>query len=145
MIQIRKMTTDDIKEVVLIEEECFSVPWSEQAFIDALNLPNAFYYVALSEGKAVGYCGAYGVLDEGDINQVAVTSSSRRQGIAKQLVSEMISDMAKNGFTSMTLEVRKSNESAIYLYESLGFKNEGVRKNFYEKPTEDAIIMWKRD
>lgn len=143
-VQIRKMIKTDIAEVVLIERECFSVPWSEQAFCDALELDNAYYYVACVDDKIVGYCGAYGVLDEGDINQVAVTSAFRKRGIAEQLVSSMIDDLEKAGYIYITLEVRKSNVAAISLYEKLGFANEGIRKNFYEKPTEDAVIMWKR-
>lgn len=144
MVQIRRMSREDVVAVVPIEAECFSVPWSENAFYDALNQKDAYYYVAIAQEEIVGYCGAYGIIDEGDVNQVAVRSNFRKQGIARQLVTTMIQEMEKDGFVSMTLEVRAGNTPAIALYQSLGFVSEGLRKNFYEKPTEDALIMWKR-
>lgn len=144
MVVIRKMSESDISQVAELERACFSVPWSEQAFEEALSRTYAFYFVAKQDDVVVGYCGAYGMVDEGDINQVAVRKDFRRQGIAGLLVSHLIKELAQKGFRSVTLEVRMSNEAAIGLYESLGFKKEGVRKDFYDKPKEDAIIMWKR-
>lgn len=143
-VQIFKMSTDDVDRVVEIEQECFSMPWTKQSFLEALKQNNAFYYVAKYGAEIVGHCGAYGVCGEGSINQVAVTNEYRRCGIARQMVSTMMEEMKKHGFLEITLEVRVGNTSAIALYESLGFVQEGIRKNFYEKPTEDAIIMWKR-
>ena len=143
-VQIVKMSADDVDRVVEIEQECFSMPWTKQGFLEALKQKKSFYYVAKIGTQIVGHCGAYGVCGEGDINQVAVINAYRRQGIARRLVSTMIEEMEKEGFLEITLEVRAGNNSAIALYESLGFVQEGIRKNFYEKPTEDAIIMWKR-
>ena len=143
-VQIVKMSADDVDRVVEIEQECFSMPWTKQGFLEALKQKKSFYYVAKIGTQIVGHCGAYGVCGEGDINQVAVINAYRRQGIARRLVSTMIEEMEKNGFLEITLEVRAGNNSAIALYESLGFVQEGIRKKFYEKPTEDAIIMWKR-
>ena len=143
-VQIVKMSADDVDRVVEIEQECFSMPWTKQGFLEALKQNNSFYYVAKVGTQIVGHCGAYGVCNEGDINQVAVTNAYRRQGIARRMVSTMMEEMKKNGFLEITLEVRAGNDSAIALYESLGFVQEGIRKNFYEKPIEDAIIMWKR-
>ena len=143
-IMIRKMTMDDLDTVVEIEKECFSVPWSKQGFMDALQKTHAYYIVALTDDRVVGYCGAYGVCDEADINQVAVTGNYRRSGIGERMVRQLLDGLKERGYLYTTLEVRKSNTAAIALYEKLGFVSEGIRKNFYEKPTEDAVIMWKR-
>ena len=143
-IMIRKMTMDDLDTVVEIEKECFSVPWSKQGFMDALQKTDAYYIVAVTDDRVVGYCGAYGVCDEADINQVAVTGNYRRSGIGERMVRRLLDGLKERGYLYTTLEVRKSNTAAIALYEKLGFVSEGIRKNFYEKPTEDAVIMWKR-
>ena len=143
-IMIRKMTMDDLDTVVEIEKECFSVPWSKQGFMDALQKTDAYYIVAVTDDRVVGYCGAYGVCDEADINQVAVTGNYRRSGIGERMVRQLLDGLKERGYLYTTLEVRKSNTAAIDLYEKLGFVSEGIRKNFYEKPTEDAVIMWKR-
>lgn len=141
---IEKMTLEDIEKVIPIEEECFSVPWTKKGFSEALSQDHAFYYVARLGADIIGYCGAYALYDEGDVNQVAVASAYRKCGIGKKLVSYMIEDLKKAGYSSVTLEVRAGNEAAIALYEGLGFVKEGIRRNFYEKPKEDALIMWKR-
>lgn len=143
-IVIREMTVDDLDTVVEIEKECFSVPWSRQGFMDALQKTDAYYIVAVADDRVVGYCGAYGVCDEADINQVAVTGNYRRSGIGERMVGQLLDGLTQRGYLYTTLEVRKSNTAAIALYEKLGFVSEGIRKNFYEKPTEDAVIMWKR-
>lgn len=143
-IVIREMTVDDLDTVVEIEKECFSVPWSRQGFMDALQKTDAYYIVAVADDRVVGYCGAYGVCDEADINQVAVTGNYRRSGIGERMVGQLLDGLTQRGYLYTTLEVRKSNTAAIALYVKLGFVSEGIRKNFYEKPTEDAVIMWKR-
>ncbi|MCH5281978.1 MAG: ribosomal protein S18-alanine N-acetyltransferase [Lachnospiraceae bacterium] len=144
MLQIENMQEKDIEQVSRIEEACFTLPWSAKSFEEVIGKPDALYLTALEGREVLGYCGAYVVLDEADINQVAVKESSRRQGIGKKLLEELLSRLKEQGITSVTLEVRKSNQAAIALYESLGFVLEGQRKNFYEKPMEDAWIMWKR-
>ena len=144
MLQIRKMQEKDIEQVSRIEEVCFSVPWSAKAFEEAIGKPDALYLAALEGDEILGYCGAYVILDEADINQVAVKASFRRQGIGKKLLEELLRQLEAQGIKAVTLEVRKSNRAAVALYESFGFVLEGQRKNFYEKPTEDAWIMWKR-
>jgi ribosomal-protein-alanine acetyltransferase len=138
------MNPQDLRQVAIIEKENFSCPWSETAFASTLEKENIIYLVAVELEEIIGYCGEWYVLDEGEITNVAVSRSSRRKGIAVQLLQELFVQAQKKGVTLHTLEVRKSNQSAINLYEKLGFQAEGIRKNFYEKPTEDAIIMWKR-
>ena len=144
MLQIRKMQEKDIEQISRIEEACFSVPWSAKAFEEAMGKPNALYLVALDGEEILGYCGVYMILDEADINQVAVRESARRQGIGKKLLEELLRQLEAQGIKAVTLEVRKSNTAAVALYESFEFVLEGQRKNFYENPTEDAWIMWKR-
>lgn len=147
MLQIRKMQMADLDRVCAIEKNSFSMPWSRKSFEETLANPNVHYMVACGETEPeliMGYCGAYVILDEADINQVAVAEAYRKKGVGRQMLQAMLEQLQQIGVKAVTLEVRKSNEAAIALYESLGFIVEGVRKNFYEKPAEDALIMWKR-
>lgn len=144
MVQIDRLSAEDLEQVGRMEQDCFSMPWSQKSFEELLDNPNAFYVVAREEGHVVGYCGAYLILDEADINQVAVAQDCRGRGIGRLMLTELLKRLKQAGAGSVTLEVRKSNAPAIALYEGLGFNTEGIRKNFYEKPAEDALIMWKR-
>jgi len=140
---IRKMAEADLDEVCKIEEETFSDPWSRTSFLEAMSDENNNYIVAIIEGEVAGYCGYYGVCGEGYIYNVAVKQVFRRQGIGYRMLKELITQAEDRGITSLTLEVRKSNYPAINLYKKLGFKEAGIRKDFYTKPTEDAVIMWR--
>lgn len=142
----RRMQPEDAKDVFSIEENSFSRPWSYDDLAKVTEDEKAFYEVAVdrTSGQVVGYIGAYLILDEADINQVAVSPLYRRRGIAQALLQDFMQKLRKKNIDAITLEVRASNEAAIALYEKCGFKNEGVRKNFYEAPVEDAYIMWKR-
>ena len=144
MLQIDDMRTEDLEQVSRLEALCFSMPWSRKSFEEALRKSDAVYVAAKEEEKIVGYCGAYVILNEADINQVAVEPFSRKKGIGRKMMEVLLQKLEKAGADAVTLEVRKSNEAAIALYESLGFVTEGIRKNFYEKPVEDGLIMWKR-
>lgn len=144
MLQIHDMKKENLEQVAAIERNSFSMPWSLKSFEETLDNPNAFYIVAEENGQVAGYCGAYLVLDEADVNQVAVLSSCRNRGIGKKIMKALLQRLEEAGAAAVTLEVRQSNKAAIALYESLGFVTEGIRKNFYEKPVEDALIMWKR-
>lgn len=143
-LEIRNMKTADLEEVVRIEQQLFSRPWSRQGFVDSLQAENTIYLTALADGRVAGYCGLLQVLDEADITNVAVDSEFRRHGIARAMLSELFAQAEKSGISALTLEVRRSNAPALALYESLGFENCGIRRNFYEAPVEDAVIMWKR-
>ncbi|MCM1135324.1 MAG: ribosomal protein S18-alanine N-acetyltransferase [Clostridium sp.] len=144
MLQIREMTAADVEAASKIEWEVFSMPWSAQDFLEMVEADYASYYVAELDGEIVGCCGIRKLIDEGEITNVAVTAAHRRKGIARRMMEHMLDKAEENGIGGCTLEVRASNQPAIRLYESLGFKGEGVRPNFYEKPAEDALIMWKR-
>ena len=141
---IRPMEQGDIESVSCIEAECFSVPWSAEAYRKVLEDDKCLYLVALLDGSVVGMCGVMNILGEGDINNVAVTADKRGQGIAFAMLSELIKRGEERGIVEFTLEVRVSNQAAIHTYEKLGFVSEGIRSKFYEKPVEDAMIMWRR-
>ncbi|MBQ8591158.1 MAG: ribosomal protein S18-alanine N-acetyltransferase [Lachnospiraceae bacterium] len=144
MITVRLMEEKDVETVSVLEQEIFSMPWSKQAFYDTLQDSKAMYLVALDANAIVGYCGVYDIAGEGDVMNVAVAKEHRGKGIAYQMLSELFCLGSKKGIKAFTLEVRAGNAPAIHLYEKLGFVTEGIRKNFYEKPIEDALIMWKR-
>lgn len=144
MLQIDDMRKEDLEQVSTMEAACFSMPWSKKSFEENLNRSDAVYVVARDGDKVLGYCGAYVILNEADINQVAVEPLHRKKGVGRKMLAALLDKLGKAGADAVTLEVRKSNEAAIALYESMGFVMEGIRKNFYEKPVEDALIMWKR-
>lgn len=139
---IRKMTESDLPEVCAIENETFSDPWSEKDFRDSLLDDKNGYLVAVIDEMVAGYCGCWGIAGEGDIYNVAVKKEFRRQHVGEAMLKTLIQQCIDRGITSFTLEVRASNEPAIRLYQSLGFKAEGIRRDFYTNPKEDAVIMW---
>lgn len=139
---VRRMRSEDVPAIASLEAECFSEPWSEQAFLDALKQPEALMMTAVGMGNnPMGYCGIYLSADEGEITNVAVHSDYRKQGIADAILTEVLSEAWKRGARTIYLEVRESNLPAQKLYEKHGFVSCGIRKNFYRKPTEHAIVM----
>ena len=143
-IHIREMERADVEYISHLEEETFSMPWSADAFLEMISKEDARYYVAESAGKVIGGCGVLMIAGEGNVTNVVVEKNERNRGIGTKMLQYLIEDGYRNGLTAFTLEVRVSNDAAIHLYEKLGFRSEGIRPNFYEKPTEDALIMWKR-
>lgn len=143
-MQIRKMRPEDTKEVARLETEIFSVPWSEKAFLDTLERTDTIYLVAEEEGTIYGYCGMWMSFEEGEIPNFAVAGEKRNCGIGQKMLEALFDFGAEEGISAFTLEVRKSNQAAIHLYNKMGFVSEGIRKGFYDKPKEDAVIMWKR-
>ncbi len=142
MIYIREMTIEDLNEVIEIENKTFSHPWTIKDFTDSINNKNHIYLVAIEGVELMGYCGLWQVLDEGQINNVAVKKEARNKGIGALMLRELIERAKKSETKAFTLEVRVSNQSAIKLYTNQGFKSVGVRKDFYDTPKEDAMIMW---
>lgn len=140
-------TITDAREEMLpqlraIEEQCFSAPWTE-AMLRTQLAPETHIFLAAEtpQGEVAGYIGLMFVLDEGYISNVAVTPQFRRHGIAEALICELIRRAEEKQLAFLTLEVRESNEGAIALYKKCGFETVGRRKNYYEKPTEDALLM----
>ena len=125
-----------------LELVCFSEPWSERSLREELTNPLARVWVAEQEGKTVGYAGMRCVVGEGYVNNVAVFPEYRRQGIGRALVEKLIAQ-AQRECAFLSLEVRASNEAALAVYYELGFEVQGIRRDFYIMPTEDAVIMTK--
>ena len=150
---IRRMTKEDIPGVLEVERASFSEPWSYEIFNATLLLPYAYYYVAeavFGEGEGnrsviAGQCGVRDVLGEGEITNVSVLPAFRGQGISRKMLGRLFEEAGERGTGTFTLEVRAGNTPAIRLYESFGFKTEGIRRAFYRDPVEDALIMWKRE
>ena len=145
-IVIREMATADISQVLEIEQESFTTPWSEDAFRNEVeNNLLAVYIVAEIDGIVEGYGGFWRILDEAHITNIAVRSASRGQGIGEAILMGMIGYCKANRVPNMTLEVRKSNYPAIGLYKKHGFEEAGIRPGYYSDNHEDAIIMWKKN
>ena len=141
-VRIVPMNGDHLDEVAELERICFSTPWSRNMLAEELdNLLSAFLVALDDSGQVVGYAGLQVVLDEGYITNVAVRPECRRQGIAAKLLQVFLDFATANKLAFLTLEVRASNYDAIALYGSRGFRSVGRRKNYYEHPKEDAIIM----
>jgi ribosomal-protein-alanine N-acetyltransferase len=135
------MNKSDVPRVCEIEKSIFSLPWSENSFIDACENPNNVYLVCECDGVIAGYCGMWTVLGEGNITNVAVDANYRKKGIAGEMLAALHESGAKKNVDTYFLEVRESNAAAIHLYEKMGYKEIGKRKRFYERPVEDAIVM----
>ncbi len=138
---IEKMTSAHIEEIAKLEKECFSTPWSEDGLKSELDNNFARFFVAFCEGKIAGYIGSHNILGEVYITNVAVFSEFRRNGVGNRLVEFLVNQMKSENAEFITLEVRESNSNAIFLYEKCGFQKVGQRKDFYEKPKENAILM----
>ena len=143
-VRIVPMTADHLDEVAELERICFTTPWSRNMLAEELDNALSAFLVALDDaGRVVGYAGLQVVLDEGYITNVAVRPECRRKGIAGKLLQVFLDFAKGNHLAFLSLEVRASNYDAIALYGSRGFRSVGRRKNYYEHPREDAIIMTK--
>jgi len=143
-LQIKPLTEEYVDQVCVLEEEAFSMPWHRESFLKMILNKDACYLVGLMEEEVVASCGLRNIVGDGEITNVVTKSSARGRGIGERMLLKLLEEGTAMGVEAFTLEVRKSNDAAIHLYEKLGFVTEGVRKNFYEDPTEDALIMWKR-
>ncbi len=142
-MELRRMEEKDLEQVTAIEAATFSMPWSKDAFLESMNNPSHVYIVACENDIIYGYCGMWGIAGEGQINNVAVRKEMRGQGTGYAMIQYLLEEGKKQGLEAFTLEVRESNAAAIHVYEKAGFKNVGVRKEFYDKPKENAVIMWR--
>lgn len=142
-IEIAPMSAADIPAVLEIERRSFPTPWPRDAYVHELeNNRTAVYMVAQREGTVVGYAGMWIVLDEAHITTIAVDPPQRGQGIGEALLIAMIERAGERGARWMQLEVRRSNTVAQALYRKYGFRDVGVRRNYYSDNSEDAIVMW---
>ena len=139
---IRRMTLDDLDAVAEIEAATFPTPWSRDSFRQELERNVAArYLVAEMEGQVIGYAGAWIILDESHITNIAIEESRRGLGYGRALTTALMQYLSNLGAAYATLEVRRSNLRAQNLYKSLGFVELGVRKRYYEDNREDALIM----
>ncbi len=127
-------------DIADLEKQCFAHPWSENAIKEGYE-NNTHFLCFRQFGKVLGYVGVDTVLNEGYITNVAVSKSARRMGIGKKLLDALFDFAKKKGLAFLTLEVRESNLAARNLYEKCGYKQVGVRKNFYSDPKENAILL----
>lgn len=142
---IRRAETEDADFMSMVDLECFSIPWSSDAFRrEIVQNRIAFYVVAEHEEKIVGYMGFWRIENEAHITNVAVLPEYRRRKVGAKLIEHVMDFAREVGIDAYTLEVRRSNIAAINLYEGFGFEEEGVRPGYYFDNGEDAIIMWKR-
>ena len=125
-----------------IEELCFSVPWSEKS-LEILLGEQGVGFAVVEDSQVAAYGGMLTVLDEGQITNIAVSPDYRRKGFARAILSALEEYAKDNGIEFLTLEVRESNSAARALYLSEGWKEDGIRKNFYKFPPENAILMSK--
>lgn len=140
-ISIIDASEQHVPEIAAIEQECFSDPWSTESIRSQLPGPNHVFLAAMDDEKLIGYVGLMYVLDEGYISNVAVTESYRKRGVADRLIQTLTERAKYLDLAFLTLEVRKSNFPAQSLYAKHGFVQVGVRRNYYEKPKEDALLM----
>ena len=141
---ISRMTAEDIPEIIEIENSSFPIPWEESTFEKELSNLLASYLVAKIDNTVVGFIGAWFIMDECQITNIAVHEKYRRQGIASQLVAELLKKCKKHETSYVMLEVRVNNFSAQKLYSKFGFKEEAIRRNYYKNPDgtrDDALIM----
>ncbi len=133
----------DAAELAMISEKSLHYFWNEKDFAEALAYSQAKVYVCEAGAKLLGYVILYHAADEGEIPSIAVRPSARRRGVGSFLLRELMEKGGELGVRKIFLEVRESNEPAQSLYEAAGFLRVGVRKNFYDEPVEDGIIMVK--
>ncbi len=137
-VEIVRASSADAAALAAVEAACFAVPWSERELAQTLVSPFTHVYRAMRDGVCIGYLCATAILGEAEILRLAVLPEARRQGVARALLHAFWDE---NAVDATFLEVRASNTAARALYESEGFSVCGLRKNYYEHPTEDAVSM----
>ncbi|MBQ4524130.1 MAG: ribosomal protein S18-alanine N-acetyltransferase [Lachnospiraceae bacterium] len=140
-ILIRKAKESDSEQICKLEQKIFSKNSSLEEIKRQIAFEDVYYFVAVIEKKIIGYLSAKAVLDEVDLWYIAVEPSYRNQGIGSRLMTEFMNLINLNGMQKITLEVRRSNQSAIHLYEKNKFKEISIRKDYYRNPIEDAVIL----
>jgi [ribosomal protein S18]-alanine N-acetyltransferase len=140
--RIRSAVPIDAAPLVEIERRCFSDPWSENSFREALGSPWSFGLVAHASRGIAGYLIGREVAGTGEVLNLAVAPDFRRQGVARALLRAALSHFRKRRVEEVFLEVRESNQSAQALYLSSGFRPVGQRAGYYRNPKEDALVLW---
>jgi len=141
-ITMRRMNEMDIDNVLIVEEQCFTVPWSREGFVGEMKNELSYYLVMVDRGTIIGYAGMWIIVDEAHVTNVAIMPEYRGRKNGETLMARLIECAKDRGALSMTLEVRTSNTAALGLYAKFGFVSRGIRRNYYTETHEDAIIMW---
>ena len=131
-------------QMAALDAACFAIPWSIEAFENELENGYTTYVVICDGEKIVGFTGFWKIDNEGHITRVLVSKDYRGKALGVRMLSFLMSTGEKMGITEYTLEMRRSNEAALKLYEKLGFKVEGIRPKYYQNNMEDAFVLWKR-
>ena len=143
---IRPVSSEtDIDDILRIESISFTNPWTREMYLSELEHRDvSFFYIARDAvGEAIGFCSCWLVLDEVHINNLDVLPEHRRSGVASALIEHVLKEGEGRGARRATLEVRRSNEPARKLYEKFGFSVTAVRRGYYTRPDEDALILWR--
>ena len=138
---MRPMAASDVPEVVRMEAEAFSTPWKEDTFHSLLERPGVELWVADLAGEVAAYAILWCILEEGELANIAVRDDLRGRGIGSDLLDWMLDVADRSGVQTIYLEVRESNEGALRLYRGRGFEEIGVRKEYYDRPREDARVL----
>lgn len=137
------MSEKDIDQIVRIENEAFTIPWSRESFENELRKNRFAHYTVLEDEEGVfGYCGLWIIIDEAHITNIALLPKYRGKKLGEALLRKVMDIAREKGAKTMTLEVRVTNDIAQSLYRKLGFQNGGIRKNYYTDNQEDALVMW---
>ena len=139
-MQIVRMTEKWIPSVLLLEQACFSEPWSEAGLTEAVASPLYRYFVACLGDELLGYGGMFLAGDEANVTNIAVVQNLRKKGVGTGIVKALLSEAEESGAERVYLEVRVGNEPARHLYEKCGFREVGIRKDFYRGPKEDGAV-----
>lgn len=142
-ITFRNMTIDDLDEVMDVEVNSFTIPWSREAFFNELT-KNQFaqYLIVEVDQRVVGYCGVWIIIDEAHITNIALLPEYRGMKLGEALMAKVMELAREMGAMRVTLEVRVSNERAQNLYRKFGFEEGAIRKQYYTDNMEDALVMW---
>jgi ribosomal-protein-alanine N-acetyltransferase len=145
--EVARATPEDLAGVEALQRRTFTNPWSSESMRWELQQTDVarLYVMRTRDDGVVAYCAVWLVFDELHINSLAIDEHCRRRGFARRLLRRVIDEAVAAGARSATLEVRRSNEAARALYEGLGFRVEAVRREYYQQPREDALVLWHRD
>ncbi|MBQ8322155.1 MAG: ribosomal protein S18-alanine N-acetyltransferase [Clostridia bacterium] len=140
-MEIRRAVADDASAICEMEERYFSDSWDKKDVFSYICSEGGMCFVALENGRVIAYVIGRMIAPEGEIYRVAVDEKYRQRGIGYRLLSFMLKTERGRGLETVFLEVRRNNAAAIALYRAHGFKDAGIRKNYYQNPTDDALIM----
>ena len=140
-MKIIKAEESHLDVMVELERECFSRPWSRQSFISEIESPDAYVAAAVEGDELLGFAIFHRMGYEGELFNIAVWPQFRGRGTGWELLKSVFENAEENGVERIYLEVRAGNVPARKMYEKAGFRQCGIRKNYYEAPTEDAVLM----